>query len=441
MAFNTRKTTADILYNVLKNKHTLSSELAVLRKNINISELDRRFVSEITNGVLRNLEYIDYIIKQSSDIKINKISPYVLSVLRCGVYQLVYMDKVPVSAAVNECVKIIKKSSNHRLAGFVNAVLRKASLIKDAISLPEGKLEHLSVKYSCPLWIVKKICDEIPDAEAFLSAVNQKTNTVLRVNKTLTTTDRLLKSLNGSGWNCQKYNSHLFPGIDYLITADKIENLEECADFKHGHFYVQDTAAAYAAQVLNPKPGSVVFDMCASPGGKTTHIAELMMNQGTVYAFDVNQDKIDKINENAARLNLTNIKASVMDSSVFDEKYSETADYLLVDSPCSGMGIIRKKPDIKYLRRKEDITELRNISLRILKASSRYLKPGGTMVFSTCTIFKDENEDVLFEFLKTTPGFRLKKIPCEKPNDGYMTLYPHTDDCDGFFISLIEKEK
>lgn len=441
MALNTRKTSADVIYNVLKKSHTLSDELSILRKNADISELDIKFISEMTNGVLRNLEYIDYIISLSSDIKLNKISPYVLSVLRCGIYQLAFMTKVPASAAVNESVKVIKKSSNHRLAGFVNAVLRKADSIKDSFDMPEGEMEYLSVKYSCPLWIVNKIHSLGQDTEKFLSSMNVKAKTILRVNRTLTLREELLKSLNSSGWECTRFESDVFPEVDYLISADKIEKLEDSKEFKNGLFYIQDSAAGYAAHVLNPQPGSVVFDMCASPGGKTTHIAELMENKGIVYAFDVSTEKIEKIKENAMRLRLNNIEANVMDSSVTNEKYFEKADYLLVDSPCSGLGIIRKKPDIKYLRKESDILQLKEISLKILHTSSQYLKPGGKMVFSTCTIFKEENEDVLFEFLKTHPEFKLKKIPCGKDNEGYITLYPHTDNCDGFFISLIEKEK
>ena len=198
--------------------------------------------------------------------------------------------------------------------------------------------------------------------------------------------------------------------------------------------------SARLGERLNPLPGSIVFDMCASPGGKTTHLAEKMNNSGRIFAFDVSDAKISTINENAKRLGIDIINASVSDSTEIKEQYFETADYLLVDAPCSGLGIIRKKPDIKYLRQPQDIGQLSEISFKILDSSANYLKSGGSMVFSTCTTVYEENEAVLFEFLKKHPDFKLKKINCTKKNDGYMTLYPHVDGCDGFFISLMTKE-
>ncbi len=442
MSLNTRKISADIVYNVLRKKSPLSDEISNFRNaNSDISSLDMRFISELTYGTMRNLGYLDYVISKASDIKINKISPYVLSVLRVGAYQIIYMDKVPVSAAVNESVKIIKKSSNSRLSGFVNAVLRKIDNIKKHIVLPENETQRLSVQYSCPKWIVEKLVETVgEDTEKLLMSLSKKAETVLRVNVMKTTADKLIASLNSKGWECSKYKSELFPNIDYLISAKKIDSIEATEEYQNGYFYIQDPAASYVGEILNPQKGSTVLDMCASPGGKTTHFAEKMYDTGKVLAFDISKAKTDKICENIKRLCLNCVVPNIKDSSVYDENLFEKADYLLVDSPCSGIGIIRKKPDIKYLRNQNDIQELRKISLKILDASARYLKKGGIMVFSTCTLFKEENEDVLFEFLKTHPEFKLKEINSARKNNGYMTLYPHKDNCDGFFISLMTKE-
>ncbi|MBO5007532.1 MAG: 16S rRNA (cytosine(967)-C(5))-methyltransferase RsmB [Clostridia bacterium] len=442
MSLNPRKLSVDIIYSVTKKHSNLSDELDnVRRQYLTLSELDIRFITEITNGVLRNLEYINYAISLASDIKLNKISPYVLCVLRTGVYQILFMDKVPESAAVNECVKIIKKSSNFRIAGFVNAVLRKVIQNGKEIKLPDDPIKHLSIKYSCPEWIVKSWSDDLgKDTENLLKAMNQKPATILRVNKLKTNREELIKILNSEGWECEPYVSELFKEVDYLISATKVGNLETSPAFKKGLFYIQDPAAAYVGEVLSPLPGSVVFDMCASPGGKTTHFAEKMLGSGTVYAFDVSEAKIKRIKNNAERLGLNNITAYVNDSAMYNPDYAQKADYLLVDAPCSGLGIIRKKPDIKYLRKEADSTDLAEISLNILKTSASYVKHGGTMIFSTCTTQRSENEDVLFEFLKCCPEFRLKKIRCSVKNSGYLTLYPHIDDCDGFFISLMTKE-
>lgn len=441
MSKNPRKASVDIIYNVLKKSANLSDELSRCRRDDGFNSLDLRLISEITNGAIRNLGYLDYIISFASDIKLNKISPYVLCILRIGVYQILFMDKIPQSAAVNECVRIIKSSSNRRVSGFVNAVLRKVIQTGRDIPMPEDKFERLCIEHSCPIWIADMWRDSLGDeANELITVVNKKPGTILRVNTLKTTINELLGRLTSEGWICSKYISPVFPNIDYLISADRIENIEECSAYKEGLFYIQDSAAAYVTEAMDPLEGSVVFDMCASPGGKTTHIAEKMRNNGKVYAFDVSMHKINRINQNLSRLGITCVNAQVNDSSLTDASLTETADYVLVDAPCSGLGIIQKKPDIKYSRKMQDISALAQISLKILSASSLYVKHGGTLVFSTCTTSREENEGVLFEFLKNNPEFHLKKINCNKENDGYITFYPHRDGCDGFFISLMIRD-
>lgn len=441
MAHNPRKIAADIVYNVVKKNYTLSSGIEKCRDIKEISALDVRFVSELASGTVRKLEYIDFLIGKSSDIKINKISPYVLSVLRTGAYQLVFMDRIPNSAAINESVKLIKKSSNSRLTGFVNAVLRSIEKNYQCLKLPDERTKALSIKYSFPEWIVKRWCAHFGDeTEALLSAMNEKPETILRTNTLKTTPEKLLEILLSEGWECEKYKSELFPEIDYLVSATKIDSIIKSRAYKEGYFYVQDAAAAFAAHVLSPKENSTVMDMCASPGGKTTHLAQIMNNSGKIYAFDIYDSKIDRINENAARLGINNIEAVKCDSSQFYPRFKEKADYILADVPCSGLGIIRRKPDIKYLRSESDISELSALGLKILNNAAKYLKSGGRMLFSTCTTEKEENENTLFEFLKTNPEFHLVQIPCSRENGGYISLLPHKDNCDGFFISLLEKD-
>jgi len=437
---NPRKIAADILYNVIKNNYTLNAGINRLRDNEELSQLDVRFISELVSGVLRKLEYIDYFIANASDIKTNKISPYVLSVLRTGVYQILFMDRIPDSAAVNESVKLIKKSSNSRLSGFVNAVLRNVEKNRN-IKLPDDEIKALSIKYSFPEWIVKRWCERFgDDAEALLSAMNEKPETVLRTNTLKTSPEKLMEILKSEGWECRKYESLLFPEIDCLISVSKVEDISKSKAYKDGYFYIQDAAAAFAAHVLNPQNGSIVLDMCAAPGGKSTHLAQIMNNTGKIFAFDVYDGKINKINENAKRLGMTNITALKADSSEFNPEFKEKADYILADVPCSGLGIIRRKPDIKYVRKESDIADLAELSLGILNNAAKYLKKGGRMLFSTCTTEQDENENTLFEFLKANPDFHLVKIPCQRENDGYISLLTHRDNCDGFFISLLEKE-
>ncbi len=440
MTTNPRKASVDIIYNILRNSSSLSDELNTFRAGTDMSQQDIRLVSELVNGVLRNLEYIDYTISLFSSIKLNKISPYILCVLRISVYQILFMDRIPESAAVNEGVKLAKKS-NYKAASFVNALLRKISSNEENISLPKDRNKMLSIKYSCPQWIIEHWIDTVgEEAEQLAKAMNQKAATMLRVNKLKTTADNLVKMLNDDGWICEGYTSPVFPEIDYLISAEKVGNILTSDAYKKGLFYIQDSAGAYAGHVLNPGKDSVVIDMCASPGGKTTHLAEITQNSGIIHAFDVSEYKINRIEENLSRLGITCVSTKVTDSTVIHEEYIDTADFILVDAPCSGLGIIRKKPDIKYARKSEDIKELSEISLKILYNAAQYLKKGGRMVFSTCTTTYEENQGVLFEFLNHRKDFKLIKIDCTIQNDGYITLYPHRNDCDGFFISLLMKE-
>lgn len=234
MTVNPRKTAADMVYNVLKGGN-LSDELEKMRAKGGMNELDVRFASEIAGGVLRKLELIDCAVSDASNVKINKIAPYVLSVIRCGAYQILFMDKVPESAAVNESVKLIRKSGNTRLCGFVNAVLRTVAKNKMSFSLPTDRIENLSVRYSCPKWITQIFCDSLGDeAELLLRAMGEKPLTFIRANKLKTTADELTALLKSHGWECERYFSDLFAPLDTLITASKIEGLTQIDEFKKG---------------------------------------------------------------------------------------------------------------------------------------------------------------------------------------------------------------
>ena len=440
MTDNTRKAAANILFEFFKNNTPVSEAMNVFRKESSMEARDIRFVNEIVNGTLRNLDYIDYIIAAFSSIKLNKISAYILCVLRVSSYQILFMDKIPHSAAVNEAVKLAKKS-NYRVAGFVNAILRKISQEAETVVLPADKKKYISTRYSYPEWIVDMWYDRLGDeAEQLALAMNQKPDTFLRVNTLRTSADELAKILNNDGWKCNVYSSKDFKDIDYLICAQKIESITSSQAYRDGLFYIQDSAACYAAHILSPKENDTVLDMCASPGGKTTHLAQIMNNKGKVIAFDVSENKIERIRQNAQRLGINCIEAMVWDSTVPKPELEGSADCILVDAPCSGLGIIRKKPDIKYSRKPEDISALAKISLDILSVSARYLKSKGKLVFSTCTTTQEENEGVLFEFLRLHPEFHLVPIDSEIENEGYITLYPHRNCCDGFFISLLTKD-
>ena len=441
MAKNARRVSADILYNVYKNGAYLNEELKSVRKIEELSQNDMRFVTELTMGVIKNKLRIDYIISKNINIKLKKVSLYILAIMECAVYQILYMDKVPHSAAVNEGVKLTKTRKLNKSTAFVNAVLRNILKNINAIEYPKDKTEYLSVYYSFPLWLVQKWEKDfgINRLEAIIKSLSEKADLYFRVNTLKTDAKSLALSLKNSGCEVSEHNNKDFPSVDYMLLCNSVNDIQSLKEFNEGLFYVQDFAASLTVEVLDVKPGMTVADMCAAPGGKTTHIAEKMNNNGKIYAFDMFEHKINKINENAKRLGIDIIKASVADSSVNIPDLNGICDRVLVDAPCSGLGIIRRKPDIKYARSIDDLEQLSKISYSILDNAKNYLKKGGIMVFSTCTIEMCENDGVVNEFLKNNKKFKKQIINCNKQNDGSITLYPDLDMCDGFYICKLIK--
>lgn len=385
---------------------------------------DKALITELVYGVVRRKLTLDYIISKYSKTKLKKLSKYVLLILRMGVYQIYFTDKIPESAAVNESVKLAKRYCG-KSAGFVNGVLHSVIRGRDTLKYPEDKTELLSVKYSFPRDMVK-LFEELDFCEELLASLNKEPRTTIRIN-----------TLKDEPTEIEAEESPLYKYARLVNGFD----MANCADYKKGKFIAQDVAAMMASVVLAPKPGDTCIDMCAAPGGKTTHLAELMENRGKIYAFDVHPHKVEIIRRNAARMGISIIEARVGDALTPNESLRGSADKLLVDVPCSGLGIIRRKPDIKW--NKEDTSQLADIQYKILKNASEYLKPGGELVYSTCTLDKRENEGVVCKFVEENEDFEFVKIELPKPlmrdNDGYITLYPNIDGTDGFFISKIKR--
>lgn len=441
---NERKIAAKIIYDIeINGAYTNIALTKAFDQTDGLSSVEKRLVSELVHGVTERRITLDYIISKFSSIKLTKIAPKVLNALRLGVYQLLYMDKIPESAAVNESVKIAKSVGGQKSGGFVNAILRNVIRNKDNIKYPDTQNEFLSVYYSYPIEIIDMFLTEFEYdfVRDMLEAFNERSKLYLRCNTVKTTPEKLVSDLNDNGINAEYYSSPLFPGLNYIISVEKIGDIEKLPSYINGEFYIQDVAASLVTEVLNPKSGDVVIDMCAAPGGKTTHIAEKMKNNGKVYAFDIYEHKIKLIRENAKRLDLDICEAKIQDATLINEDYINKADCILVDAPCSGIGIIGKKPDIKYQRKPSDIKELSEISYKILCNAAKYVKSGGTLVYSTCTVMKAENEDNIIRFLdKFKDEFYLEPIMAiDKPNDGYITLYPHIDGTDGFFMCRLKK--
>ena len=441
MIHTARKKCADILHSVYGNKAYLSEEMKKLRKNSDFSSADMRFINEITTGVLKNKLRIDYIISCFSSIKLKKISDYILCILEIGVYQLMFMDKVPVSAAVNECVNLTKTKALRRSSGFVNAVLRKAARCGSKVEYPADRAEYISVYYSVPRHFVDRwIADYGADfTEDLCASFLKKAPLLLRCNLNRCTADELVQSIKNSGADAKIYKNSVSP-IDYFVSCGGLASLTQLDAYKKGYFYVQDYAAALTVEALNPQEGQTVVDACAAPGGKTTHMAEKMRNRGRIYAFDIHEHKLAVIEENAARLGADIVKTRCADSSKPDELLIGCADAVLVDAPCSGLGILRRKPDIKYFRTEADIDSLARTGYDILKNCSRYVKKGGFIVYSTCTIDGRENGAVTAKFLEKNKNFTKVPIDCVNiDNDGDITLFPNVHDCDGFYICKMQR--
>jgi 16S rRNA (cytosine967-C5)-methyltransferase len=424
--------------NIALNRHMESTELKAV---------DRAFITEITYGITKYRLTLDWIIEQFSSVKLKKISPWVLNILRLGVYQIIYMDKVPDSAACNESVNLSKKYSHQASSRFVNGVLRNISRNKTSIAFPDNEkdtVRYLSVKYSHPEWMVKNWLEKFGRkfTESLLESNNQVPDLTVRVNTLKTTREKLIEQLCKAGIEAA-------PGI-YMSEAVILKGAAHIAGlevFKNGLFQVQGESSMLVGRILDPKPGQLVMDVCSAPGGKSTHLAQLMKNEGIVLARDIHEHKIRLIEEAAKRLGTNVVHAEMYDAAVLDDNYIEKADRVLVDAPCTGLGIIRKKPDIKWARIESDKKEILRLQKKILDTSSRYVKPGGMLVYSTCTIEDDENSGMVKSFLEAHKEFMAEDISGLLPEslkkadtaNGSIQLYPNTDKVDGFFIAKMRR--
>lgn len=381
------------------------------------------FVRELTYGVLKNKILLDYIIKEMVPSGLDKIKAQDLNILRMGIYQLGNMGSVPEYAAVNESVNLAKKFARGR-EGFINGVLRSYIRNKFTITLPdrlEDEIGYLSVKYSYEPWIIELWLKEFDRdfLEKLLIAGNETPETTIRLNWQKVIKKDLIGQLEEAGYEVKE--GKLSQNALYV----KGSRLLETQMYKMGMFSVQDESSQLATAILNPKHGDFVMDVCAAPGGKTLAIAERMNNTGTVLASDIYTRKTAIIDKEAQRLGLKNIKTRTWDATKIDTSLIGKADKVIVDAPCTGLGVVRRKPEIKYKKWTSEMDSLPRKQLAILSASSRYVKMGGTLLYCTCTINPDENEKIVGEFLRKHVDF---------VKEDTIQLYPHIDGTDGFFI-------
>jgi len=387
------------------------------------------FVTELVYGVLENKMLLDHIIDQIVPTGSAKLKISDRVVLRMGIYQIGFLDSVPEYAAVNESVNMAKRFCRGR-EGFINASLRTYIRERYKIKLPdrsEDEINYLSVKYSYEPWIIKLWCGQysIEFVEELLAAGNATPSLVIRANWLKTVREDLIKRLESKGCIVEKgklYEDALHVKNGGILIGSRM--------FKNGLFSIQDEGAMFAAAMLDPKHGDLVMDVCAAPGGKTMAIAERMNNHGRIIASDIYIRKLGLINKEARRLGVTIVETRTWDATKVDPVMVERADRVLVDVPCSGLGVIRRKPEIKYKKRTAEIDALPSMQLQMLLASSQYVKPGGILVYCTCTINPEENQNVIEEFLKKKHQFTKEEA---------IQLMPNVNGTDGFFVCRMRK--
>ncbi|MBR5140650.1 MAG: 16S rRNA (cytosine(967)-C(5))-methyltransferase RsmB [Clostridia bacterium] len=406
----------------------------------NLSKRDRALLTALLYKTVEKKLTYDYYISAVAKRSVDKITPEALDAIRLGVCALLDMNSIPDHAAVNEAVRLIKRPSER---SFVNGVLRGVAREKENLPLPDKSKNaprYYSVYYSIPLPTVKYMISLLGEESAvgFFESVNSDSfTTSLTVNTERITVEDFIKKLTGAGYTAWKSEFSLVS-----VRVDGSLDPKEIDGFSDGEFFVQDEASALSSLILGAESGELIIDVCSAPGGKSFALALLSGDKADIRSFDIHDSKISLIESGAKRLGLSSVKASARDATLPDESLFGKADRVLCDVPCSGLGVFSKKPDLRY----KDITALESLSalqLDILTASAKYLKAGGTLVYSTCTLRREENEDVVDKFLSENPDFEAVDFSISdiSSENGRITLYPHVHKTDGFFISKLRKKK
>ena len=436
---NSREVALNIINRVLiegaYSNLVLSNEL----NESDLNEKDRALVTELVYGTIRRKKTLDMII--SNYIKdISLMDERVLNILRMAIYQMHFLDKVPEFAACNEAVELAKQISVQD-SKLVNGILRSYTKNPDDMDVKD-KIDRLVYQYSYEPWFIRMVYKQYGEENGrkILSGLNATPKVTVRVNASKADYDEVYEKLEELGYDVEE--GYACPEAIIIKGGSSIENNEL---FKEGLITVQDESAMLVSPILDLKEGDIALDLCAAPGGKTTHIAELLEGTGKVHAFDLHENKLSLINENLERLGLNNVEVDVMDATKLDPKYVAYADKVLIDVPCSGLGIIRKKPEIKWNKSRKSLKDLVPTQREIMENAWAYLKNGGTMIYSTCTLNTEENQDNIEWFLNKHKDAKVEKIFLGNMdnfiynNDGSLTILPN-EYMDGFYISKISKK-
>ncbi len=415
-----------------------------LKRTIAKNQLDHRdaaLATRLSYGVIQNKLLLDYYIGCYCTQKAEKLESVIRNILRLGGYQILFMDKIPHRAAVNEAVEMTKRHGRCKAAGMVNAVLRKfVEHWMDMPALPQDTTEeYLSIRYSHPRWLVERLVDVLgpEEAEAYLRTNNEIVPTTIQTNLLKTTPEELEKELHQSGVAVEAH-----PWLEGCFAVSGTGDLENLPAFIEGRFMVQDVAARLVATVAAPQPADRILDTCAAPGGKSFALAVDRRDQGQIISCDIHPHKLKLIENSAQRLGIGSIKTALADGREHHAAWAQSADLVVTDVPCSGLGIIRKKPDIRYKNPKE-LAQLPKIQRDILENASTYVRSGGVLVYSTCTILPEENEGVTNDFLARHSDFMLEEFALPLPIgrcQGHLTLWPQRFGTDGFYICRMRRK-
>ncbi len=446
-AMNEREIVLDILMEVLeegKYSHIVLRE--VLNKYQYTDKKKRAFITRVTEGTIERVIELDYIINQVSKVKVKKMKPLIKNIIRSAVYQMKYMDSVPNSAICNEAVKLATKRGFFGLKGFVNGVLRNVDRKMEEIVYPSNDfIEYCSVKYSIPKWMVSFYRESYTDekVEQILAGFYERNKTTIRVNEAKISKDMLAEALGNQGILVEKH-----PYLKYALEISEYDSLYRIPEFIEGLFQVQDISSMMVGEIANPNEGDYIIDVCAAPGGKSLHLSDKLKGTGTIEARDLTEYKIQLIEDNIFRCQIENVVPVQWDATICDENAIEKADIVIADLPCSGLGILGKKTDIKYKISKESMDSLVDLQQNILKEVQKYVKPGGKLIYSTCTINPKENQEQArwiaeeFGFQPLEIGALLcETLKSQVENVNELQLLPGVHNSDGFFIAAFTKPK
>lgn len=431
---NTREIVLDCIMEILEKKqysHYVMKQ--VLDKYGYLDKQERSFIKRVTEGTVERCLEMDYIINSFSKVPVKKMKPLIRSLMRMSVYQLLYMDSIPDSAVCNEAVKLANKRGFSPLKGFVNGVLRNIARNKEKIEYPDREKEpvsYLSVVYSMPEWIVEMWLSRFggEKTEQILKGLLSGRPVTIRLEEGLSSKEKeeLLQKI-----TCEGIETEQVQGLPYAYRLKNLDRVETIPGFAEGLVMIQDAGSMEIIELADIKEDQYIIDVCGAPGGKALHAAGKMKNTGFVTVRDISQRKVELMEDNIARSGYGNIKAEVFDATVLDEENVEKADVVIADLPCSGLGVIGRKGDIKYRVTKEDVINIAALQQKILSVVWQYVKPGGKLIYSTCTLTEEENE-------KNTAWF-LEQFPFHKEKE--KTLIPGIQETDGFYMAVLRRDR